>query len=140
NGPMVGAQLLLAWAAEGGAPAGRIRQLLRKEDMPSEILAQLLEQILRLKQENKPLSPAELLSEYPQEEEAGRQIAAIYSKSLSPEREAGERAHILSANLQRLRKESIQKALRNNPNAEETRRLTKELGDLKKLRITEADL
>ncbi len=139
NGLTVGAQLLLWWAAESAASPERVARLLRPEDMPSELQEELLAHILRLKTRG-PVTPAALLSEYPENEEAARQIAAVYSKALDPDRDAGERAHILTGNLQRLRKEALRKALKNNPDAGTARKITQELAQLNTIRITEADL
>ncbi len=139
NGLTVGAQLLLWWAAESAASPECVAKLLRPEDMPSELQEELLAHILRLKTQG-PVTPAALLSEYPENEEAARQIAAVFSKALDPDRDAAERAHILTGNLQRLRRESLRKALKNNPDAGAAKKITQDLAQLNKIRILEADL
>nr|MBQ6242859.1 DNA primase [Lachnospiraceae bacterium] len=140
NGLLVGAQLLLWWAAESGASPERAAELLRPEDMPDALQQELLGHILRLKKEASPVTPAALLSEYPENEEAARQIAAVFSKALDPDRDPAERAHILTGNLKRLRKEALHKALKNNPDAQTARQITQELAGLERIKITEADL
>lgn len=140
NGLLVGAQMLLAWAAEGKAGPARIRQLLRPQDMPEPLQGEILEKILQIKEARGQVSSGALLSEYPEDEEAARQIAALFSKVMDPEENPGETCRILSANLQRLRKEALHQALRNNPDAEEVLQLTQELGRVSKIKITEADL
>ena len=140
NGLTVGAQLLLWWAAEGGASPERTAELLRPEDMPSELEQELLGHILRLKKEAPPVTPAALLSEYPENEDAAREIAAVFSKALDPDRDPKERAHILTGNLKRLRKEALHRALKNNPDAQTARQITQELAGLERIKITEADL
>ena len=134
NGLLVGA------AAEGKAGPARIRQLLRPQDMPEPLHGALLEKILAIKEQSGQVSAAALLSEYPGDEEAARQIAALFSKAVDAEENRSETCRILSANLQRLRKEALHQALRNNPDAEEVLQLTQELGRVSKIKITEADL
>ncbi|MBO4839370.1 MAG: DNA primase [Lachnospiraceae bacterium] len=140
NGLLVGAQLLLWWAAESGASPERVAELLRPEDMPDALQQELLGHILRLKKEASSVTPAALLSEYPENEEAARQIAAVFSKALDPDRDPAERAHILTGNLKRLRKEALHKALKSNPDAQTARQITQELAGLERIKITEADL
>ena len=140
NGLLVGAQMLLAWAAESKAPPDRIRSFIAAEDMPDPLQGEILEHILRIKESQGQVLAGALLSEYPENEEAARQIAAIFSKIPDTEEDPSEASRLLSANLQRIKKESIQKSLRSNPDAERARQLTKELGSLSRLKITEADL
>ena len=108
--------------------------------MPEPLQGALLEKILAIKEQSGQVSAAALLSEYPGDEEAARQIAALFSKAVDAEENPSETCRILSANLQRLRKEALHQALRNNPDAEEVLQLTQELGRVSKIKITEADL
>lgn len=147
-GLLAAAQMLLAWAALSPAEPERIRALLREEDMPepadekapADLYRTLYRVILEEKEKKKILQPAALVSRFVEEEAASKLAATVFTRTLSEDLSYAERSRVLSENLQRLRKESLKKALREGGDPSRASRLVQEMAGIGKLIIKESEI
>ena len=113
DGGLVAAeQTLLAWACSSGLSAGQLSSLLREEDFRAELHRAIFRRILADREAGRKTVPAALVSACLENEEEARQTAAVFTHALPEDLSAQERARILTENLRRLRRRSLDEALR----------------------------
>ncbi len=139
EGLLVAAQMLLNWAACSGASPARIRALLEEEDMPTETCRDVFLRILREKEENGKVLPASVLNRYVEDETQSKEAAAVFSKGFPEDTPAEEKAHILTESLRRLRRERLNRELREADTAAKIQQLAQARQSLYRLTVTAAD-
>ena len=136
---MVAAQMLLNWAAVSAAGEARIRTLLEEEDMPTETYKDVYRLILKEKAAKGKVLPASVLNRYLEEPEQSKEVAGIFSKGFAEGTPAEEKARILTESLRRLRKDRLNRELREADTAAKIQQLAKERQAINRLAIAPAD-
>ncbi len=139
EGLLVAAQMLLNWAACSGVSPARIRALLGEDDMPTETYKDVFRRILAEKEEKGKVLPASILNRYLEDETQSKEAAAIFSKGFPEETPAEEKARILTESLRRLRRERVNRELREADSAAKIQQLAKDRQSLYRLTVTAAD-
>ena len=139
EGLLVAAQMLLNWAACSGASPARIRALLEEEDMPTETYKDVYRRILSEKENKGRVLPASILNRYLEDEAQSKEAAAIFSKGFPEETPAEEKARILTESLRRLRRERLNRELREADSAVKIQQLAKDRQSVYRLTVTAAD-
>ena len=139
EGLLVAAQMLLNWAACSGASTKRIRALLEEEDMPTETYKDVYRRILSEKEEKGSVLPASILNRYLEDEAQSKEAAAIFSKGFPEDTPAEEKARILTESLRRLRRERLNRELREADSAAKIQQLAKDRQSVYRLTVTAAD-
>ena len=110
------------------------------EKAPADLYRTLYRVILEEKEKKKILQPAALVSRFVEEEAASKLAATVFTRTLSEDLSYAERSRVLSENLQRLRKESLKKALREGGDPSRASRLVQEMAGIGKLIIKESEI
>ena len=139
EGLLVAAQMLLNWAAGSGATTKRIRALLEEEDMPTETYKDVYRRILSEKEDKGSVLPASILNRYLEDEMQSKEAAAIFSKGFPEDTPAEEKARILTESLRRLRRERLNRELREADSAAKIQQLAKDRQSVYRLTVTAAD-
>ena len=139
EGLLVAAQMLLNWAACSGAAPSRIRALLEEDDMPTETYRDVYRRILSEKENKGRVLPASILNRYLEDEAQSKEAAAIFSKGFPEETPAEEKARILTESLRRLRRERLNRELREADSAVKIQQLAKDRQSVYRLTVTAAD-
>lgn len=139
EGLLVAAQMLLNWAACSGAAPSRIRALLEEDDMPTETYKDVYRHILSEKKNKGRVLPASILNRYLEDEAQSKEAAAIFSKGFPEETPAEEKARILTESLRRLRRERLNRELREADSAVKIQQLAKDRQSVYRLTVTAAD-
>ena len=139
EGLLVAAQMLLNWAACSGAAPSRIRTLLEEDDMPTETYRDVYRRILSEKENKGRVLPASILNRYLEDEAQSKEAAAIFSKGFPEETPAEEKARILTESLRRLRRERLNRELREADSAVKIQQLAKDRQSVYRLTVTAAD-
>ena len=139
EGLLVAAQMLLNWAACSGAAPSRIRTLLEEDDMPTETYKDVYRRILSEKENKGRVLPASVLNRYVEDEAQSKEAAAIFSKGFPEETPAEEKARILTESLRRLRRERLNRELREADSAVKIQQLAKDRQSVYRLTVTAAD-
>ncbi len=129
-------RLMLVWAAGADTAAAGIRKTLREDDFEEEIHRELLRKILELKERGESPAPAALVNLYLEDEDKSKAVAAVFSDGMIGEDNEELREKVLSESLRRLRKRSLNKALRAEGMDQKTmQQLVQELRALPSLKI-----
>ncbi len=141
TGLTTAAEIILCWAATGNAPAERVAELIREEDMPEPLYREIYRQILQEKRTRGSVIPAALINRFVEDEKGSKLVAAVFSKTLKDEMLPAEKSRLLSENWQRLRREALKTALRSEGlPAAQLQQLVRELAAVPSLKIEEYDL
>ena len=95
------------------------------------------EAILKEKREKGQVVPAAILNRYLEKPEDGKMAAMIFGRTFGDNLSAAEKSRLLSENLQRLRKNRLQKELPEAGDPKTMQALIMEMAGIKKLRIPE---
>ncbi len=139
EGVFVAAQMLLNWAAMSHVGAQRLRLLLEEEDLPAETYKEVYRMILKEKEAGRIVLPASLLNRFVEDEAESKVAAEIFSKGFSEDTAAEEKARILTESLRRLRRERLNRELREADTASKIQQLAKERQNINRLVIAPAD-
>ena len=139
EGLLVAAQMLLNWAAGSSAAPERIRGLLEEEDMPTETYRDVYRSILSEKKEKGSVLPASVLNRYLEDETKSKEAAAVFSKGFAEDTPPEEKARILTESLRRLRRERINRELREADSAEKIQKLAQERQKVYRLTVGPSD-
>ena len=107
--------------------------------MPTEIYKDVYRRILSEKEEKGSVLPASILNRYLEDEAQSKEAAAIFSKGFSEETPAEEKARILTESLRRLKRERLNRELREADSAAKIQQLAKDRQNLYRLAFTAAD-
>ena len=107
--------------------------------MPTETCRDVFLRILREKEEKGKVLPASVLNRYVEDETQSKEAAAVFSKGFPEDTPAEEKAHILTESLRRLRRERLNRELREADTAAKIQQLAQARQSLYRLTVTAAD-
>ncbi len=140
GGLLASQQILLSWAVTGDCPPERLVQLLEPEDFSEPVYREMYESLLTLRRHGEKPVPAALTNRFLEHEEQARLSAAVFTRSLSDSLPPDERSRVLTDNLQRLRKDRLQKELKNCTDKTRLQLLILELKKAGQVRIRPEDV
>ena len=107
--------------------------------MPTETYRDVYRRILSEKENKGRVLPASILNRYLEDEAQSKEAAAIFSKGFPEETLAEEKARILTESLRRLRRERLNRELREADSAVKIQQLAKDRQSVYRLTVTAAD-
>ena len=107
--------------------------------MPTETCRDVFLRILKEKEEKGKVLPASVLNGFVEDGERSKEAAAVFSKGFSEDTPAEEKARILTESLRRLKRERLNRELREADTAAKIQQLAKDRQSIYRLAVTAAD-
>ena len=133
-------QILLNWAITGKLSAARLEALLRPEDFSVELYREIYRRLLLERRAGRVLLPANLINSYLEDEDNMKTAAAIFSRGLPESASPEEKSRVLTENLRRLRKEAVNRVLREESSPEQLMQAVADRAAIQTLQITPGEV